>query len=56
MAAEQEWPTPHWPALVVAGSIWGRARSADARSLPEFWSPATQCSWMLVMRWSTGVR
>ena len=25
------------------------ARSVDARSLPEFWSPASQRSWMLVM-------
>ena len=32
------------------------ARSADARSRPEFWSPASQRSWMLAMRWSTGVR
>ena len=32
------------------------ARSADAKSRPEFWSPASQRSWMLAMRWSTGVR
>ena len=32
------------------------ACSADARSRPEFWSPASQRSWMLAMRWSTGVR
>ena len=32
------------------------ARSADARSLPEFWSPGTRRSWMLAMCWSTGVR
>ena len=46
----------------LAGPRGGRqqmrdgARSADARSAPEFWCPATQRSWMLVMRWSTGVR
>ena len=32
------------------------ARSVEARSRPEFWSPASQRSWMLEMRWSTGVR
>ena len=46
----------------LAGARGGRqlmgdgARSADARSRPEFWSPASQRSWMLAMRWSTGVR
>ena len=32
------------------------AFSADAKSRPEFWSPASHRSWMLAMRWSTGVR
>ncbi|KAI4992848.1 hypothetical protein ZWY2020_007161 [Hordeum vulgare] len=31
------------------------AHSADARSLPEFWAPATQRFWMVAMRLSTGV-
>ena len=46
----------------LAGARGGRqqmgdgARSADARSRPEFWSLASPRSWMLAMRWSMGVR
>ena len=46
----------------LAGAGGGRqqigndARSADARSRLEFWSPTSHRSWMLAMRWSMGVR